>query len=632
MPYLDKNTLLISKQMTKIMLNNSDAEILLSSLTSVLGEIFAVQGCAVVMFKENTILSCVYWELNNPKNPVIKQNLTGKKLVLELKEISQTIELTDRQIKEIYQDLQLPEQLLGEYTGLGISCSFQNQKNGIIVLWRNNLEKWQESEKELLQTVSEQIAIAIAQIQWQRQVNITNHHTNLINNLTTDIRNATNIEDILQLSMTQTTKGLGVDRGMILLLKYADHLFTKATVNTVPKARINLGAEYWNLSETQPKIKYNSFSLTEHILSTLAFTQSPLVITDINEDNININEKEKKSCFELEKFRAIAIVKLENQGTILGFLVVQNIQPRLWLKEELELMQWVSQQVSNALIQHQTLRQVQAIVEERTAQLQRSLEVQAKLYEKTRQQIDQLRAMNQLKDDFIDTISHELKTPLASMKLAICNLQRQPEPSPEKRAIYLKILEQQCQQEINLIQDLLALQKLESHQQQIQVQNIDLKLMLESVGESFTEKWEEKGVNLEMDLPLESLFLETDYDSLERILVELLNNGGKYSLPDTTVKIDVKSMEISNLMILKISNIGRTIVPEDLEFIFDKFRRGKGVTQQAIQGTGLGLALVKSLIQHINGTITVNCDPLEDIEYSQITFTLTLPQILDQGS
>ncbi|HEY9705320.1 MAG TPA: GAF domain-containing protein, partial [Allocoleopsis sp.] len=291
MPYLAQNPLLISKQMTKIMLNNSDAEILLSSLTSVLGEMFDVEGCAVVMFKENTILSSVYWERNSQKATVLKQYLTVKKLILELQRVGETIELTDTEIKEIHQDLQLPDQLSENYTGLGINCSFQNQQNGIIVLWRNKLEKWQKSEKELLQTASEQIAIAIAQIQWQRQVNITNHHTNLINNLTTDIRNAATIEDTLQLSITETTKGLGVDRGIILLLKYADYLSTKSTVNKVPKARINLGADYWNLEEKTP-VKYSSFALTDSILSTLAFTQSPLVIMDINEEDLGQNEKE----------------------------------------------------------------------------------------------------------------------------------------------------------------------------------------------------------------------------------------------------------------------------------------------------------------------------------------------------
>jgi signal transduction histidine kinase len=111
--------------------------------------------------------------------------------------------------------------------------------------------------------------------------------------------------------------------------------------------------------------------------------------------------------------------------------------------------------VSATIIQNQTLRQVQSLVEDRTAQLQRSLEVQAKLYEKTRQQIDQLQQLNQLKEEFMSSMSHELRTPLTTMSLAIRML-RQPELPLERREKYLEILEQECNKEIDLINDLLS--------------------------------------------------------------------------------------------------------------------------------------------------------------------------------
>ncbi len=101
----------------------------------------------------------------------------------------------------------------------------------------------------------------------------------------------------------------------------------------------------------------------------------------------------------------------------------------------------VSTQLSNAIIQSQTLRQVQGLVEERTAQLQRSLEVQAKLYEKTRQQLEQLRQLNELKDEFVSTMNHELRTPLTSMSLAIRMLRQSTALPPERQAKYLDILE-----------------------------------------------------------------------------------------------------------------------------------------------------------------------------------------------
>jgi signal transduction histidine kinase len=286
---------------------------------------------------------------------------------------------------------------------------------------------------------------------------------------------------------------------------------------------------------------------------------------------------------------------------------------------------------------------VQSLVEERTAQLERSLDVQAKLYEKTLQQIDQLQQLNQLKEEFLSTMSHELRTPLTTMSLAIRML-RQPTLPVERRNKYLEILEQECNKEIELINDLLSLQRLEADQASMQPQKIDLMGLINDLAQSFQQKWADKRLTLVVDAPVrsptssqnpksstsnaQSLMLNTDPDSLNRILLELLTNAGKYSDPDTTVHLQV-THQINpsvNQVVLTLSNIGSGISPTDLDHIFDKFRRGQGVTQKAVQGTGLGLALVKCLVQYLNGAISVSSCPLENSPSSVITFTLTLPQ------
>jgi signal transduction histidine kinase len=312
---------------------------------------------------------------------------------------------------------------------------------------------------------------------------------------------------------------------------------------------------------------------------------------------------------------------------VLGFLVLQHHQPRSWHTNEIELVKWVSTQVSTTLIQNQTLRQVQSLVDDRTAQLQRSLEVQAKLYEKTRRQIDQLQQLNQLKEEFMSSMSHELRTPLTTMSLAIRML-RQPELPLERRQKYLSILEQECNKEIDLINDLLSLQRLESDQSHLQPQKIDLMLMIKEMAESFEQKWVGKRLTLSVESPAPSLMLNTDPDSLNRILLELLTNAGKYSDPDTKVCLQVtqQAQQSGNQVVLTLSNTGTGIQETDLKHIFDKFRRGQGVTQKAVQGTGLGLALVKCLVQHLNGTIDVSSCPSEDSQTSIISFTVTLPQ------
>lgn len=127
--------------------------------------------------------------------------------------------------------------------------------------------------------------------------------------------------------------------------------------------------------------------------------------------------------------------------------------------------------------------------------------------------------------------------------------------------------------------------------------------------------------------------METDFDSLQRILQELLANAGKFSAAGNSVVLDLS--ETGGKIVVTITNFGLGIAAEDLDHIFEKFRRGKGVTDRAIPGTGLGLALVKCLVQHLNGSIEVSSSPSENCENEELwltCFTLTLPQFGEEIS
>ena len=103
-------------------------------------------------------------------------------------------------------------------------------------------------------------------------------------------------------------------------------------------------------------------------------------------------------------------------------------------------------------------------------------------------------------------------------------------------------------------------------------------------------------------------------------------NANKYSEPDSVVNLQVYHQVEQQIdqVVIKITNTGRGISEEEATYIFDRFRRGKG--GRWTPGTGLGLALVKSLVQHLNGVIALSSTPIEDSNLSRICFTLTLPQ------
>lgn len=670
MHYPSDRCIQLGQQITQILLTSSDPEAVLPKIAEVVGRSLQAEACFIkaiashqatpqaafwyaealsgsngtpnvtdggtVEFKSVRPLSSKVWM---QENAVLEQILSDR----------EPVAISDTQTIETGRDWEDPVRAV-----LGIQTQFQSSANGVIVVGRSQSGDWTDVEKELLKAVSDSVAIAISQVQLQRQVRIAAQYQILINQLTLAIRAGRDVNQILQLALAGTAQAFQVQRGFILLLKYVAPPLKNRSLKQIPKAKVTVVCEWPSQSnnaqsnseqaeaveETTASISSSwlnhSFALSECYWCQQVFMQSPEPFAIANQADLatsnptDTSASQSSDLFNPEAMPALLMVPLESQGTVLGFLVLQHHQPRSWQSEELELVKLVSAQASTAIIQTQSLRQVQALVEERTAQLQGSMEVQAKLYEKTRQQLDQLRQLNQVKDEFIANLSHELKTPLTKMKMAICML-RQAELPPERRAKYMEILDEQCTQEIDLIEDLLALQKLESKKSSIELQKVDLKQVIQELVGSFEHKWVDKGLTLAVELPKRSLMLQTDSDSLNRILQELLTNAGKYSEPDSTVHLRA-THEINpqgNQIVLRLSNNGPGISPAEMGYIFDKFRRGKGITEQAIQGTGLGLALVKSLVQHLNGAIAVSSCSTEDTHACETCFTLTLPQSFD---
>ena len=643
----------LGRQITQIVLSSPDPETVLQRLARAVGEIFQVDACSIAAQSTHhaTAQTCL-WRVDSEAAPALGDGASRLETLalFDVETLTEPLAIPDITADRTWSALSGHYREMRVRAVLVMATQFQSQPNGVIILGRSQAGDWSESEKQLLMAVSEPVAIAISQVQLLRQVRTATKHHTAIEQLTMAIRSTNEIDQILHQALASTAQALQVDRGEILMLKYTDPLWKRESIKRVPKAKATVVCEWSSTGSASgiPEQQQNSQSLLTHTfwLSDCRWCQQafinapePLALADIHSLPPDESASEEIGCmFASSAMPALLMVPLLGtkseasvQSTVLGFLVLQHDRPRTWQPDELDLVKWMSAQASTAIIQSQTLQQVQALVEERTAQLQSSLEVQAKLYEKTRHQIDQLRHLNQLKDEFLSTVSHELRTPLTNMALAIRML-RQPQLPSERRAKYLDILEQQCNQEINLINDLLTLQQLDSNHLSIQVQKIDLKPIVENLAESFEQRWSDKGLSLAVDLPSQSVMLETEPESLNRIVLELLTNAGKYSQPDTTVHLRVSHQLERQVerVVLTVSNIGAGISPTEITHIFDKFRRAQGVTQQAIPGTGLGLALVKSLVEHLNGTIAVESSPTDSAKSWETCFTLTLPKFFDR--
>lgn len=237
---------------------------------------------------------------------------------------------------------------------------------------------------------------------------------------------------------------------------------------------------------------------------------------------------------------------------------------------------------------------------------------------------EQLTYLNYLKEDFLSTLNHELRTPLTSMMLGIRMLRR-PDLTPERAAMYLDILEQQCSREINLVNDLLMLQSVSARQPQAPLEEADLVSLLNILVNREQGQLTRANLELRLELPEQPVMMAISENHLKRVLQELLTNACKYAAPNSTVTLGlVDRLAIQQSVELSITNTGAGISPEEQPHIFEKFRRGHHATKHAIPGTGTGLALVKGLLEQVSGTISVQSRPLNERLW-QTCFTIELP-------
>ncbi|MEM8831993.1 MAG: ATP-binding protein [Cyanobacteria bacterium P01_G01_bin.19] len=526
--------------------------------------------------------------------------------------------------------------LLVDKTWRGITTQYQHQTNGLILLLKSNASEWTNTEQELLTLISDSMAIAISQAQLQQQTHTKSEYHSLLKNLSREISHSSHPASLFQNCLTQICHTLKLDRGMILMLKYQNPLQAKSRRgNKSIQGTVEIASQ-WSIDEDiQDTNKKRFFGFGSSDLCQQAWQFAPKYLCFESDTPFPDLDAEDLSGIKAGG-EALTIMPLMGRqinetspAVVWGFLVLQQNSPRHWTEDELDLIDWVSVQVGTAIVHHQTLNQVQSIVEERTAQLKWSLDVQAKLSEKMRQHIEQLQKLNQLKDDFMNSMSHELKTPLTSMKLAIMML-RQSQLPPEMREKYLNILEQEWNREYNLIKDLLTLQELESGELVYTPEELNLNQTIEQLANSFRARWqEEKGIELQVKISEADLKINTDAESLVDVLNELLLNAGKYSAADTKVELTAENRATlkGKNIVIAIVNYGAGITPEELPYIFDKFRRGAGVTDRAVPGTGLGLTLVQNLVEHLNGTIEVTSEPTAQApELFATKFVLELPQ------
>lgn len=215
---------------------------------------------------------------------------------------------------------------------------------------------------------------------------------------------------------------------------------------------------------------------------------------------------------------------------------------------------------------------------------------------------EELSGIETLRTDFIANVSHELKTPLAIMQNYGTMLQ-QPNLPDGKRMEYAKAVSDGSQSLADLITNILKLNKLENQQIFPEKQVYDLGNQLYECLLSFENMWENKRINIITEVD-EAVCVETDAELLTLVWNNLFSNALKFTEPGGSVSLSLKKE--GNYAVVQVADTGCGISPEVGKHIFDKFYQGD--TSHATKGNGLGLALVKRIVDIVGADISVDSE------------------------
>lgn len=232
---------------------------------------------------------------------------------------------------------------------------------------------------------------------------------------------------------------------------------------------------------------------------------------------------------------------------------------------------------------------------------------------------DNLEQMRSDRNEFLSSISHDLRTPLTYLK-GYADVATRPNITPEQRNEYLSIIKEEAGNVVELVNDLFELAKMDENQFAIHKERVRLKEFLEKINQNVQPIFHEKNINFQIDCN-EQIYANIDTERFKQVITNLLDNALKHSRENTTVEIKITQSKQKALTTIVVSDQGEGIPEADLPYIWDRLYRVDKSRCRSTGGSGLGLAIVKKIIESHGGIITVN-----SVVNQGTTFTIQLKE------
>lgn len=239
---------------------------------------------------------------------------------------------------------------------------------------------------------------------------------------------------------------------------------------------------------------------------------------------------------------------------------------------------------------------------------------------------ERLKELDRLKSEFVSNVSHELKTPLTTIKLLAHLLQR-TDLTEEEKLDYAKTIAIECDRQIDFVGNLLDLSRIESRAYKLRKTRVDARELIRSCVEVERHRAESLGLNLKTDVPVRTPALSGDFEALRRVIRNLIDNAIKYTPAGGLITVSAR--ESGDLLAISVTDTGKGISETDQSHIFEKFYRAESDVDDgtAAPGVGLGLYLAQHIVAQQDGELTVESKP-----DGGTTFTMSLPRWIDDSA
>ncbi|MES9813976.1 MAG: ATP-binding protein [Candidatus Thiodiazotropha sp.] len=232
---------------------------------------------------------------------------------------------------------------------------------------------------------------------------------------------------------------------------------------------------------------------------------------------------------------------------------------------------------------------------------------------------ERLQELDRLKDDFMSSVTHELRTPLASIRAFSEILNDDPDIALDERRRFLGIIVNETKRLSRLVNQVLDLAKIESGRADWNAEDVDLLAIVEEAISSTEQLFADHGTRVIRVLPDHACVVTGDRDRLMQVLLNLLSNAQKF-VPERTGEVTVRLQSKRDRYEVSVSDNGPGIAAKELPNIFEKFRQAGSASNKPI-GTGLGLPISKKIVEHLGGTIWA-----ESTNENGAIFTFALPK------